>query len=118
MRDYLTKLMAHSIYRPEVGSSQFDRDVLAAGDKEEHGGCNCGSHWCNGARRILLRVPRLLSRSNKLRRGATEVTDASTAIPVARPRRCDYNHSDKLPFAILSIPCREIFSLSWLSTRQ
>jgi hypothetical protein len=96
---------------PEVGSSQFDHDVLAAGDREEHGGCNRGSHRCNGARRILLRVPRLLPHSNKLRRGATEVTGASTATLVVRPRRSDYNHGDKLQFAILSIPHREIFSL-------
>ena len=56
-------------------------------------------------------VPRLQPRSKKLRRGAAEVTGASMATLVVRPRRSDYTHGDKLQFAILSLPRREIFSL-------
>ena len=85
--------------------------MLAAGDREEHGGCNRGVHRCNGARITLLRVPRLPPHGNKLGRGATEVTGASTASPVVRPRRNDYNHGDKLKFAILSIPNNLAYSL-------
>jgi hypothetical protein len=68
------------------GVDQFGRAVLAVGDEEEHGGGNRGAHRCNGAKRILLRVPRLLPYDNKLGRGATEVTGASTETSVVRPR--------------------------------
>jgi hypothetical protein len=51
-------------WRPEIGKNT--------------GGCDRGVHRCNGARIILLRGPRLLPHSNKLRRGATGVTGAST----------------------------------------
>ena len=82
--------MVTACWRPEIGKNM--------------GGCDRGVHRCNGARIILLRVPRLLPHSNKLRRGATEVTGASTATLAVRPRRNGYRHGDKLQSAIKSIP--------------
>jgi hypothetical protein len=77
-------------WRPEIGKNT--------------GGCDRGVHRCNGSRIILLRVPRLLPRSNKLRRGATEVIGASTATLAVWPRRNGYRHGDRLQSAIKSIP--------------
>jgi hypothetical protein len=77
-------------WRPEIGKNT--------------GGCDRGVHGCNSSRIILLRVPWLLPHSNKLRRGATEVTRASTATLVVRPHRNSYRHGDKLQSAIKSIP--------------
>jgi hypothetical protein len=68
------------------------------------GGCDCGVHRCNGSGIILLKVPRWLPHSNKLRRGATEVTGASMATLAVRPRRNGYRHGDKLQSVIKSIP--------------
>jgi hypothetical protein len=76
-------------WRPEIGKNT--------------GGCDRGVHRCNGARIILLRVPQLLQRSNKLWRGATRVTGASTATLAVWPRRDGYRHGDKLQSAIKSI---------------
>jgi hypothetical protein len=77
-------------WRPEIGKNT--------------GGCDRDVHRCNGSRIILLRVPRLLPHSNKLWRGTTEVTGASTTTLAVRPRHNGYRHGDKLQSAIKSIP--------------
>jgi hypothetical protein len=73
----------------DSGDGQFEPDALAAGDGEEHGGCNRGGHGCNSAWIMLPRVPRRSPRSNKLRRGTTGFTGVSTAAQADRPRRSD-----------------------------
>jgi hypothetical protein len=75
-------------WRPEIGKNT--------------GGCDRGVRRCNGPKTILLRVPPLLPHSNKLRRGATKVTGASTATLAVCPRRNGYRHGDKLQSAIKS----------------
>jgi hypothetical protein len=82
--------LATACWRPEIGKNT--------------GGYDRGVHRCKGSRIILLRVPRLLPHSNKLRRGATEVTGASTTMLAVRPRRNGYRHGDKLQSTIKSIP--------------
>jgi hypothetical protein len=69
-----------------------------------------GVHRRNGSKIVLLIVPRLLSHSNKPRRGTTEVTGVSTATPAVRPRRNGYRHGDKPPPRPHLLP-REIFYL-------
>jgi hypothetical protein len=81
-------------WRPEIGKNT--------------GGCDCGVHRCNSLGIILLKVPWWLPHSNKLWRGATEVTRASTATLAVRQRRNGYRHGDKLQSAIKSIPPRDL----------
>jgi hypothetical protein len=74
-----------------------------------------GVHQRNGSKVVLLSVPRLLPRSNKPRRGTTEVTGVSTAT-----RRC--GHVATATGAVISLPRDHIcsparsFTSPWIST--
>jgi hypothetical protein len=105
MSEYIPKPMAHSIYwlRGRLGLNLVTA-CWRPEIRKNTSGCDRGVLRCNGSRIILLRVPRVQPHSNKLRRGATEVTGASTATLAVRPRRNGYRHGDKLQSAIKSNP--------------